>query len=348
MKICPVCKAECSDSDKFCTVCGSTLSDTASAGAAPERPAEEKRPEPRPVPVRNVSENGLRLKELAGSKLVCTIAIALTLIVLLAIVSTFTVPRAIAGYVDDIADLLDEYDLGDIDLSDVDLSGLEEAGIDISDIDLDHIDIGELIDGSKGAIKNALSNAGSLTSAISANVKGILVAVSVWLIFFSARNAENPVCSGTGFVILLILRVLALIGTILLTLLLAAGGGFFISAAASGNGDSLPVAIVVTAVIAVILIISILYQIGLIRTLKRFNAETKGESEKGHVSGFAGFILVLKGIFAAIAVVLDLGLVVLFGSAAVPALLSQVATAVAFFGYSKFIFKAKNLLTMSS
>ena len=337
MKICPNCNTACSDSDKFCTACGTVLPD-APAAAQSEPPKAETRP----VPVKTASANGRLLKNLASSKLALKIAIAFTLIVLLAVVSSYTVPRALAGYVDDAAELIGEYDLGEIDISDIDLSPLEEAGIDLSGLDTEHVDIAELIVGFKDIIKDALSNSGSIISSLYSNAAGILIAVSMWLIFGSAKNAENPVCSGTGFTILLVLKAIALVGTVLLTLLCALGGAVAIGACSE---DFVSLAVFVTVLLAVICIIALLYRIGLVRTLKRFNAETKGISDKGHISGFASFILAVKGVFKCIGALLMLALVIVFGSAAVPGLLSAIASAVAFFGCSKFISKAKKELT---
>lgn len=339
MKICPICNAACSDDDKFCTECGTPLPDAAPQSYSGSEDAGTSSAVPATLP-----QNGERLKALAGSKVVLTIAIAISLIVLISMIATFAVPRALAGYVDDIVELLEEYDLGEIDLSDIDLSPLEEAGIDISDLDLDSIEVEDLIEESKGAVKQSLSHAGSITSAISSNIKEILLAVCVWLIFFSARNAMKDGVSGTGLTIILILRILALVGTAALTLLMVGGSILAIVGVSQEAEEALAPVCIIVGIIMVWLIIEIIYQVGLIKTVNRCVGENRGNLTKGKVSVFSGVIMLIKGILKCIGTVAAFVLVVVFGGIAVPAALSSAATAVLLFAGSSFIFKAKKQL----
>ena len=340
MKICPDCKTQCVDSDKFCTVCGAALQN-----AQPETAPANTREETSAPGTGYRAENrkASPLKALAASKLGCTIAIAFTLIVLLAIISCVAVPRTLAGFIDEAAGLLEEYDIGEVDLSDMGLSDEDLGMLGIATDGSGKIDLAGLVEESSGAIKSAIYNLGNVVSAVFSNLKGILVAASMWIIFISAKSAGEQVCSSAGFTILQVLRVLSLIGTCLLAVATAVIAVAVLSYCSQEAQDATGAAATAVSVIGVVLILKLLYHIGILRTLKRFKGEISGE-DKGHVSGYAGVILVLKGIWKIVAALLAIVLVIIAGAAALPTLVSAAASAVACFGCSKFIFRAKKEL----
>ena len=130
-------------------------------------------------------------------------------------------------------------------------------------------------------------------STVSASLISIIIAVGMWMHYFSSRSAKNPP-STVGMTIIKVVKVIELVAFILVMLLLVVVFGMaFIAAASivSGQTGEIPLGYwivigIIAAVMLAVTIMTVLYYMGIFKTIKSVRMTLNTGVIMGKVSAY--------------------------------------------------------------
>lgn len=279
--ICPKCGAQLPDNSTFCTNCGSPVAQAAPAYA----PAQPAYAAPASDGTGIVHKT---LKNLATSPLFLIAAIALTLVLVLNIVSSLSFTGSVIDnlddYFDEIANSLSE-NSDSLGLSSRDIRDIRNA-------------FDEMIDDIRDEVPDVEV---SPASVITGQIPQILLCVGIWMLFVSALSGTGRM-SGAGLTIIkvinLITFILLCIGFGLAVLGLAAGLVYSIGEKVEAFISAIVGAVLV--IVAIVGTILIVYYAKLLKTINTMRSAVNTGAPSDRVSGFVAVICMITGISSGI------------------------------------------------
>lgn len=258
--------------------------------------------EPTPAaPARNAvpgyDRRQIRLKDVLRSGKARTIAVCLTVLLVLSIALSI-VPAFLTSFIgngaEDLIDIIPVEELGDMIAEAIEgLTGGEYTFV-MPDAD-------DIADGI--ATATGVSVISTVFSAIMSNLIPLLTVISMWMIYGTASKNNIPCCGTSGLTILKVIEILRLIGVCLVIAITATGLGVAAYLMSTYNEGVNSAFWVICGVVALAYLLVILFYAGTIRTLSIFTAVAEGRPYKGKVSLYASVIFTLKGIFGILGVI---------------------------------------------